>query len=69
MGFNGEVLVGRGEAFISALSQFWNWEEEVSADWPLRDGWRAVHVRTPAFGERTGRVRACGASRPGLRRT
>lgn len=51
MGFNGEVLVGQGEAFIAALSAFWNWEEEVYDDWPLRDGWRAVHVRTPAFGD------------------
>ena len=51
MGFNGEVLVGRGKDFISALNQFWNWDEEVSADWSLRDGWRAVHVQTPAFGD------------------
>lgn len=48
MGFNGQVLVGRGEAFTSALNQFWNWEEEVVEAWPLRDGWHAVHVRTPA---------------------
>jgi len=51
MGFNGEVLVGRGETFIAALSELWNWEEEVYDDWPLRDGWRAVHVRTPSFGD------------------
>ncbi|GAA2013219.1 hypothetical protein GCM10009839_04850 [Catenulispora yoronensis] len=51
MGFNGEVLVGRGEAFIGAIDRFWNWYEEVLADWPLRDGWHAVHVRTPAFGD------------------
>ena len=51
MGFNGEVLVGRGAGFVGALNQFWNWDEEVSSDWPLRDGWRAVHVRTPAFGD------------------
>lgn len=31
MGFNGEVLVGRGETFAGALNQFWNWEEEVLA--------------------------------------
>ncbi|MEY9934725.1 hypothetical protein ABH926_009393 [Catenulispora sp. GP43] len=51
MGFNGEVLVGQGGAFIDALTQVWNWDEEVSADWPLRDGWHAVQVRTPAFGD------------------
>jgi hypothetical protein len=48
VGFNGEVLVGRGDAFVEALTQFWDWDEEVTDDWPLRDGWRAVCVRTPA---------------------
>ena len=51
MGFNGEVLVGRGKAFVEALSRLWNWDEEVSEDWPLRDDWRAVCVRTPADDE------------------
>jgi 3-oxoacyl-[acyl-carrier-protein] synthase-3 len=55
MGFNGEVLVGRGEAFSSALNQFWNWEEEVLTIWPVRDSWRAVHVRTPAVGDQAER--------------
>ncbi len=48
MGFNGEVLVGCGKAFISSLNQFWNWDEEVLATWSMSDGWQAVHVRTPA---------------------
>ncbi|ACU73177.1 hypothetical protein Caci_4313 [Catenulispora acidiphila DSM 44928] len=50
MGFHGEILVGRGESetFVEALAQFWNWDEEVSDDWQLRDNWRAVCVRTPA---------------------
>lgn len=51
MGFNGEVLVERGETFIAALNEFWNWEEEVCDDWPLRDGWHAVGVRTPTYGD------------------
>lgn len=48
MGFNGEILVGRGEAFVDALTRIWDWDEEVSDDWHLRDSWRAVCVRTPA---------------------
>lgn len=48
MGFTGQILVGRGEAFVEALRQFWDWDEEVSDDWQLRDDWRAVCVRTPA---------------------
>jgi hypothetical protein len=51
VGFNGEVLVGRGEAFIQALTRIWDWDEEVSDDWQLLDGWRAVCVRTPADDE------------------
>jgi hypothetical protein len=48
MGFNGEVLVGRGKAFISALTQFWHWDEEVRETWPMREDWLAVYVRSPA---------------------
>lgn len=51
MGFNGDILVGRGERFLSALNEFWNWDKEVAGDWQFRDGWRAVLVRTPAFGD------------------
>lgn len=48
MGFNGDILVGRGEDFVKALTQIWNGDEEVSDDWQLRNEWRAVCVRTPA---------------------
>lgn len=48
MGFNGDVLVGRGEAFTAVLGRIWNREEEVIETWPLCDGWQAVYVRSPA---------------------
>jgi hypothetical protein len=48
MGFNGEILVGRGKSFISALTRFWNWDEEVRETRPMREDWLAIYVRSPA---------------------
>ena len=51
MGYNGEVLVGRGDAFEAAVRAMWDWDYDVRSFWPLRDGWHAAHVRDPAEDE------------------
>lgn len=46
MGFNGEIIVVRSEVTPRALGPFIDTESHpVRGDWPLRNGWRAIHVR------------------------
>lgn len=46
--YNGEVLIGRGEAFIAVFRELWYWDEEVRSRQPLREDWLMVEVRSPA---------------------
>lgn len=46
MGFNGEIIVVRSDAEPEKLGRFIGTEgHEIHGDWPLIDGWRAIHVR------------------------